>query len=128
MYAEFDPTGTNIPERGQKANPFPLALAMIFNVDLGDISNSTTPQLLGGMMHTRGPRLFGLLWCQVEVLSPVIYRNDRGNIQVLEERSASEGSAEVWAVSGAFNTGELPKLSFIISSNIFFTIPALQPD
>jgi hypothetical protein len=127
MYAEFEPTGTNFIGRGQKANPFPIALAMIFNVDLGDISNSTTPQLLRGMMHTRGPRLFSLLWCQVEVLSPVYYLNDRGNLQVLAETSASEGSPEVWAISGTFGTGELPELRFAISSNMF-PIPALQAD
>jgi len=104
---EFDPSAVNAPQRGQKANPFPMALAMIFNTNLGDQTNMTTPAMLGGMMHTRGPRLFGLLWCQIEVLAPVKYRNDRGNIEVLEAASAEEGSAEVWAVSGAFQGASL---------------------
>jgi hypothetical protein len=103
---EFDPAGVNIIFRGQSANPFPISLAMIFNADLGNDTSSTTPELLGGMLHTRGPRLFGLLWCQVEVLAPVVYRNDRGNIEVLEDRTAAEGSAEVWAISGAIDACE----------------------
>jgi hypothetical protein len=103
---EFDPTGMDIIGRGQKANPFPVALAMIFNADLGDDTNITTPQLLGGMLHTRGPRLFGLLWCQVEVLSPVKFRHNRKYLEVLEAKQADEGSPEVWAISSALDAGK----------------------
>ncbi|KAH8917767.1 hypothetical protein BT69DRAFT_1323353 [Atractiella rhizophila] len=63
-------------------------------------TNNTTPQLLGGMVHTRGPRLFGLLWRQVEVLAPVTYQSNRGFIEVLDAQRAGEGSPEVRAISG----------------------------
>ena len=50
--------------------------------------------------------MFGLLWCQVEVLTPVMYCNDCGSIEVLEERKADNSSAEVWAISGALDACE----------------------
>ncbi|KAH8918596.1 hypothetical protein BT69DRAFT_1353797 [Atractiella rhizophila] len=104
---QFDPSAVDSIVRGQSSNPFPVALAMIFNADLQDDTDNTTPQLLGGMVHTRGPRLFGLLWCQVEVLAPVTYQNNRGFIEVLDAQRAGEGSPEVWAISGGFTAARL---------------------
>lgn len=79
---------------------------MIFNADLGNETSNTVSTFQGGLLHTRGPRLFGLLWCQVEILAPVKYRNDRGNLEIIEAKKADEGSAEVWAVSGSLNAGK----------------------
>lgn len=81
---------------------------MIWDMDMGElngVAGDNNHSLVGGFVHTRGPRSYGLLYCDVEVLQPVRYRNNRGRLEIVSVTTAPRNSPSVWAVSGAFLNG-----------------------
>jgi hypothetical protein len=79
---------------------------------------------MGGFYHTRGARLFGLLWCSVRVLT--VQYSWRGNedgtggdgmAEILDEVDANPGGPEAWALTGSLGHGDsrFPDLANILS-------------